>query len=251
MNKMVRELKESSLLTDEDIQLLNSALSNSSTQSHHHPSPTTADSLYLDRTTVDHTHSKSGVMISHIKWFYLLPLLLSMGYLFHPLIPLVGVVLPYLAYHLVQRWVGRILTRTQMWRLQYYSAVDKLLTQLTTTIHWLQEIEVVSRGITHLLPSLPYSRLDQCHTHKALRKHVLWTCADVLHPLRATTRQLCDASIVKLVPELQESNSYLAFHPLGELHQFMAEDTGSSGVESTGETLESISLESIKVSTLR
>ena len=177
-----------------------------------------------------------------------------MGYWFHPLSLIVGVALPLLLAlpYLASRWYTKIFTRAQSMRLEYYNSMDKLLTQLTATIRWLQEVEIVSRGLTRPLSSLPASRLDRGHTHKLLRGRVLRTCGKIVVHLRACTRKLC--SSCDLVPELDDGGSYLAFAPLHTLHRFMNEGSEFTGVSEVGggegvdgNDMQALTMESVKV----
>ncbi len=256
---MASEIKASPLLTDEDLQLILSATA----------------------VTPSHTHSPgASAHIPHWwqkSWRYLaysLPVALSIGWLLHfHAILIVGVALPLLLAVLIiivnkvcSYWSDRLVSQSRTARSEYYSAMDKLLTQLTVTIRWLQEAEIVGWGLTRPLTSLPASRLDQCHTHRFLRGRVLHTCRDVLVPLRVLTRQLCTAGDVKLTAELEDRGSYLAFRQLHQLHAHMKESSttftmgqqGERGGASTGQPWETegdeekeiLSLDSIKASTL-
>ena len=232
--RVVHEVKGSSLLTDEDAHLL---------------------SLILPELTPPPPPLLPPPNFTYLKWLSLLAVMVSMGWaMTHPHIMVIGVSfffsLLLLFGHLISMWMGVVLDRAQAHRLDYYSSVDKLLTQFTSTIRWLQEIEVVSRGISCPISSLPINRLDRCHTHQLLRKHVLWTCEDVLCPLRATTRELFDEAFNLLVPEVGDRNRYLAFHPLSQLHQFLREEGGDKETHPE-EDKQLYSLESIKVQTVK
>lgn len=173
------------------------------------------------------------------------------GLWLHPLIIVVGVVTLFffIASHcLIPRWSDHVTSHAHSSRTLYYAAMDKLLTQLTVTIRWLQEMEVISRGLTRPHPSLPVAQLDQNHTHKHLRKRVICTCADILCLLRVATRDLCGMGGVCLPPELGDKGSYLAFRNLQELHQYLAEDEGQRTVEWNEEEEGALHLQSIKAS---
>ena len=234
LDQLIGEIKESPLLTDEDLQLLNSAMS---------------DSTHISD---DHTHSSSW---PSPVLFLFLPLLVVGGWCWlHPLTLTVGVALPlllFLMFCLLSHCLNQMLLQAQAQRQQHYADMDRLLTQLTVTIRWLQEVEIVSRGLTR---PLPIGRLDHGHTHKLLRRRVLWTCTEVVRLLRAATRRVCQSYDLRMAPELEEEEEggrgYLAFTPLHELHQFMAEE-GVGGGEGEGrEEEDCLSLHSIKVCTV-
>ncbi len=201
--KLSSEILESSLLTDEDLHLLNSA-------------------------QVNHTHQDIPPSPAPIgfkgyqKWLFLFCPLLALIWMPHPFIVVTGVVILTLPW-LVSWWVESMFSRALKSRSEYYTSFEKLLTQLTTTIRWIQEVEVVSRGMTRPLSS---ARLDRCHTHSLLRRHTLRACADLIGPLRVATRDLCHTHSIQLAPELEARASYLAFRPISELHPFMREEEG-------------------------
>lgn len=244
---MVEEIKQSPLLTEEDLHLLSSVPPFSPTHPPH-----------------DHTHK----WWSHSAWAasFLLPVAVSVYWLLHPLVIVVGVAMTFVLFlafcRLFSYWSDKTASQVEVLRMEYYSAMDKLLSQLTATIRWLLEIETVSRGLTRPFPSLPSSRLDQCHTHKHLRRCVLQTSAEVLRRLRTTTREICSHVSANLPPEFQEKSSYLAFRKIQELHQFLEEGESREMAVMAGEgskkmaaihvveeiTLQALSLESIKVS---
>lgn len=235
------EIEISPLLTDEDLQLLHSATSGST----HFPD----DHLHPPHDSTHFLHD-STQQLSWIKPLSIfIPILIIICWLLHPLTLVVGVALPLLFLFVTHRRSARVISQAQTSRLEYHSAMDNLLTQLTVTIRWLQEVEIVSRGLTRPLTSLPASRLDHGNTNILLRRRVLWTCTNVLGLLRTSTRYLCESSgDMRLPPELGDKRSYLAFTPLSELHQFLRE--GSPKLAADGDEdneLQALSLESIKV----
>lgn len=218
------EVQSSPLLTNEDLQLLQAA-----TSAPFHSAPDSA-----------HNHTRSFLLV-------LLPIVVAVVWALHPYASVVGVAILLLFFgsgYLIRRWFEHVLSRAHITRAAYYSGMDKFLTQLMLTIRWLQEMEIVSRGLTRPLPSLPASRLDQCHTHKLLRRRVLCTCGEVVCALRAATRELCGVGGVRLAEELEDRGSYLAFSNLQELHPHMSEGRKEAAVDT-----EALSLQSIKVIT--
>lgn len=236
---LVEEIKNSPLLTDEDLQVLNSAI----------PTPT---NIYTHLTD-DHAHP-----LKHYGFFWafslLLPTVVAMGWWLHPVILIMGVALPLFFFmtRLFSYWSDKLLSELQILRIDYYSAMDKMLTQLTASLRWLQEVELASRGLTRPLPSLPARRLACGHAHKLLQKRILGTCSDVIASLRTSTRELCRSH--DLAPELEDRGSYLAFTPIHTLHQYMREEGTGAGmggaliVDGDDDVeMRSLSLDSIKV----
>lgn len=239
----MREIRESPLLTDEDLQLLTAAVPSCAPLCQDHtPGHTPCSGNSHASLCGDHALAALFLVVAVMGWWL------------HPLILIVGVAF-ILMYRLLSYWLDKLFSSAQIKRMEYYSAMDRLLTQLATTIRWLQEAEIVGRGLMRPLASLPANRLDSCHTHRLLRKRVLRTCTDVLTCLRAHTRELCARSR-DLPPELADQGSYLAFTPLHTLHQFMQEDLMKPGGVAVGgadrggggaDDAWSVSLDSIKV----
>lgn len=235
------------MLTDEDLELLQAAAGGPTDSTRSCTHFTTADSTHNHTHPIqDDAHSKRGLLFL-TRPLALFPVVAAIGWWLHPFSTIVGVAMLFLflgSRHLLRRWSDHVTSRAHASRVAYYSAMDKLLTQLTVTIRWLQEMEVVSRGLTRPHPSFPITRLDQGHTHKLLRRRVLCTCADVLGSLRVATRKLCGIGGVTLAPELEDRGSYLAFSSLRELHQYLSEDSDRVTVNWDRDAL---SLQSIKV----
>ena len=235
--KITHEIRNSSLLTDEDLQLIESA---------------TYDSTHkLAHPLSNHTHSQGVGDHTHwslIKYISLFPVVIAIGWWLHPLIAVVGVafLLPFLVCRLSLDWLDHVMSCAQVARQDYRLSMDRMLTQLTTTIRWLQEMEVVSRGLTRPF-STGTSGWGQCHAHIHLRQRVLHTCTAVLGELRTLTREVNLSRDMRIEPELEDRKGYLAFRKLQDLHQFMSEDDTGNAEVSKGEEQDILSLESIKV----
>ena len=233
----MQELRQSSLLTDQDHHLLQSALANNHDHVH------------------SHTHSMSLLSrcLLRVRWLLLatiitFSLLTYCVYHAHPLLPLSLFVLFLLIWwQLLSCWVEVVLTKAQSWRHNYYQSFDELLSQLMSTLRWLQEVEVIGRGFARPLQTLgATSLLDGCsgmHRHAHLRRRLLATSFHLLRLLRETTREVYAQEHVgkKMEYGLADKLGYLAYTPLTHLHPHLLEDKEV-------EEEEELNMDSIKVS---
>ncbi|XP_064400674.1 vezatin-like isoform X2 [Halichondria panicea] len=222
--QLLSELVESSLLTEEDCHILHVSLK--------HP--------LVPCTTSQHS----------TRWsFYWLPALVALGASLlyvgsHILI--VGTIILIAILGSAEAIINRYNQKRLVYRWRKYSNnCEELLTLLTKSLRLIQETEVLSRGYSRPLATVPVSRLEQgggSHSLQCvpLRKRVFHVCSDGVQLLRTVTKRLCTS--VAIAEELDNTDQYLAFRELKTLHQHME---GSKEGEDDF-TNEQLSLESLK-----
>ena len=252
---MTSELRVSPLLTNEDHHLLHSALA----------------SQNIDGHTPNHTLQTSSLSWTPKHWNWcsaitallsvLISVILATSSSFKVLFLLL-LLIPLLLslWHLTLGWWVWLL---EGWakrdRSKYYHACDCLLTQLSASLRWLQEVEVIGQGFARPLPLLRHGNQsygwNHAYRHAHLRQCLLVKVSHLVRVLRAATRRMhlkigelgCGQGW--LGEELLERRSYLAFTNLSNLHPHLTEEEEEEGQEETSVSGDdkALQLDSLKV----
>ncbi len=240
---MTYEIGDSPLLTDEDHHLLHSVRESHSLENHTHTP------LFLV-LRFSNWKFLSCVVILASLW---LPWISKGGDILIPACVISLLLLPGIWRQFLVWWVWQQVQQDQRVRDQYYRSFDLLLNQLTSTLRWLQEVEVIGQGFARPHPlSKSLHQMDSYeHTYKhvTLRRCLLSVSSHLVHIMRTATREMhqkvehLGCGHGWLGAELMDKRNYLAFTSLSELHPHLTIQDEWKTIEDTT----SIHLDSLKV----
>jgi len=246
---MATELGESPLLTNEDHHLIQAVL----------------HSQHMDTHTqeLDHTQNNSPFSRRNVQWWstvlmvmmsILLSLLMS-ATLLHISLPLGAALLMLLWRQGLWWWVWLSENRAWRCRQRYYQSFDLLLLQLTATLRWLQEMEVIGQGFACPFP-LSRHAYQSCDWHRSyrhvkLRRQLLTGAARLVSGLRDITVGMCKDAMSWgcgqkwLGREAFDRRNYLAYTDIHNLHPHL---TKLEEAIEDAFGMRALELESLKVS---
>ena len=238
--RLVTELGESPLLTNEDHHLIQAILESQHREGHTH----------------DHSHFSNTInwqlWSAVIAMFAVLSLLHSTLSLV--LLPFGAPFLLLLWRQVLWWWVWLEEGRARRGRASYYRSFDLLLLQLTATLRWLQEVEVIGQGFTRpfIFSRHAYLSCDwhRSYRHIKLRRQLMIKSSHLISKLRNVT-----VGVYKdvrswehgqqwLGGEVLDRQNYLAFTDLHHLHPHL---TNSKAMEEEVCSTRALELDSLKV----